>query len=129
MAPLARRLGNTRLAKASYLLTASSYQTGDTEQAVAAGQETLSLIDGPTGDPEERMIAHNTIGQVYKEMGKNKECLEHLFQSLAIAEKYRNKRQTASALASIGVVYHDLQEPQKGRDYGGRSSFCKKPSP
>ncbi len=121
MVPLARRLDHTKLAKASYLLMVSYYQTGNMEKAVAAGQETLSLIDERSGDPEERMIAHNTIGQVYKEMGKNKECLDHLFQSLAIAEKYRNERQTASALASIGVVYHDLQEPQKGRDYEHRA--------
>lgn len=89
---------------------------GELDTAMALYSEAITINEN-FGDEQERASLHSRIGGLYKKKSYYTLALEHLLISLKICESLAFEQGIAANLGNIGLVYNELNEPEKALEY------------
>lgn len=97
---------------------------GEYEKAKSKYNEALEIdADGISISDKNRDVAANNIGAMYITMGKEKEALPYLKQSLIYREENKKENILANTHYNLGMVYFALSEYEKAMFHYGKAIF------
>lgn len=81
-------------------------------------QHEQQLAEARSGKrPKDEVTELNTLGALYRQIGKPQKALDYYNEALAIEQKGQNRTGEALTLDNIGRVYTDMGQQQKALDF------------